>query len=190
VAASNPASFSGGNGTGAAATITYGVSGVVIDDPGSGYVNAADASITFSGGAAAATSVMTTDDSTYPYTRDFFNAIRISAYLSAADGGSSAVESDIVKQKHTRRFKVKNAQGSGVVSLVAASPAAGEATIIATDSSGKTYYVTKLTRHLATLTPYGASGHEFPLDAGGNQQSVNWTFDAPSSGSTVQVQNS
>lgn len=91
------------------------------------------------------------------------NVIATSAYVPVADGGSSAVAGDIVKQVGTRRFKVKTAQGTGKCKLVAAAPAAGQMTVTATDSLGSTYYVTKLTKNLATLTQLndGGSGFEF-----------------------------
>jgi hypothetical protein len=64
VAATNPVSFTGGTGTGAAATIDFGVSGIEITEKGSGYSSVADAAITFGGvapGGAAATPVLTTE---------------------------------------------------------------------------------------------------------------------------------
>jgi hypothetical protein len=56
--------------------------------------------------------------------------------------------------------------------------------ITATDSSGKTYYVTKLTSHTALLTQYGTAGHEFT-----DGTMVRWTFDAPTLNTTVQIAN-
>lgn len=111
------------------------------------------------------------------------NVIATSAYVPVADGGSSAVAGDIVKQVGTRRFKVKTAQGTGKCKLVAAAPAAGEMTVTATDSLGSTYYVTKLTKNLATLTQLndGGSGFEFETAA-----RAKWALDAAVTG-TVQV---
>jgi hypothetical protein len=56
--------------------------------------------------------------------------------------------------------------------------------LTATDSSGKTYYVKKLTAHKATLVRYGTAGHEFATDT-----AVQWTFDAPTLNTTVQIAN-
>jgi hypothetical protein len=180
---SNPVSFTGGNGTSAAADITFGVKNVEITDAGNGYTSVADAAPTFSGGTAAGTSVLTTS-SGIPYTDDAFETILANAYIPAAGsagyvsgtGGSSSVLADIVKQQATRRFRVETAQGIGYCNLVAAAPAAGQMTITATDSnSNKTYYVTKLTSRRATVVPYGATGHLFPL-VDGEPQSVHWTM--------------
>jgi hypothetical protein len=91
------------------------------------------------------------------------NVIATSAFIPASNGGSSAVAGDIVKQVGSRRYKVATAQGTGKCKLVAAAPAAGQMTIIATDSLGSTYYVTKLVESLVTLTQNtdGGSGFEF-----------------------------
>lgn len=181
VAASNPASFSGGTGTGAAATITYGVSGIVVTEKGSGYSSVADAAITFSGGAAAATPVLTTDNG-IPYSAgNQENAIIV--YAKTTSGGTSQI-GDIIRQVGTRRYKVKTADGISTCRLVAAAPNYGEMTITATDSSGKTYYVTKLTGHKATLTQYGTIGWEFATDT-----AVQWTFGSATLNTTVKIAN-
>jgi hypothetical protein len=180
---SNPVSFTGGNGTSAAADITFGVKSVEITDAGNGYTSVADAEPTFSDGTAAGTSVLTTS-SGIPYTDDAFETILANAYIPVAGsegyvsgtGGSSSVLADIVKQQATRRFRVETAQGIGYCNLVAGAPAAGQMTITATDSnSSKTYYVTKLTSRRATVVPYGTAGHLFPL-VNGEPQSVHWTM--------------
>lgn len=80
------------------------------------------------------------------------NVLAVSAFIPTADGGSSAVVADIVKQVGAKRFKVLTAQGTGKCKLVAAAPAAGEMTITATDSQGSTYYVTKIQERRVTLT--------------------------------------
>jgi hypothetical protein len=106
----------------------------------------------------------------------------VSAYLSAADGGSSAVASDIVKQVGARRYKVQNAQGTGKVKLVTGSPAAGECRMTATDSDGGTYYVKKLESRTVTLLP--ASGTQFVED-----QQVVWTLDSAEANVSVVIAN-
>jgi hypothetical protein len=184
---SNPVSFTGGNGTSAAADITFGVKNVEITDAGNGYTSVADAAPEFSSGTAAGTSVLTTS-SGIPYTDNAFETILANAFIPtlppaagsegyvSGTGGSSSVLADIVKQQATRRFRVETAQGIGYCNLVAGAPAAGQMTITATDSnSGKTYYVTKLTSRRATVVPYGAAGHLFPL-VNGEPQSVHWTM--------------
>jgi hypothetical protein len=104
------------------------------------------------------------------------NAIEGTAYLLAKDGGSSAVTYDIVKQEASHRYLVKTAQGIGQCKLVAHAPAAGEMTIIATDTSGATYYVTKLTAHKAILVNKTGT----PLFA--DNASAGWTLGAATTG--------
>ena len=60
--------------------------------------------------------------------------LAVSAFIPTADGGSSAVVGDIVKQVGSRRFKVTTAQGTGKCKLVAAAPAAGAAAVEEKDS--------------------------------------------------------
>jgi len=179
---SNPASFTGGSGTGAAATITFGVSGFEITEKGSGYTSPTDAAITFSGGAASYTPVLTTDNG-IPYSAgNQENALIPYAYVT---GGSRQI-ADIIRQVGARRYKVKTATGVMTCALktTGAASAAGEMDLTATDSSGKTYYVKKLTAHKATLVRYGTAGHEFATDT-----AVQWTFDAPTLNTTVQIAN-
>lgn len=137
-------------GTGATLTITYGVSGVEITDSGSGYTTVADAAPTFSAGAAAGVSVLTVDNGT-PYTRDAFNTLVVYAQTTP---NSSNLIGDILKQENTQRYKVQTADGVAFCNLVTSTPnAAGEMMLNATDDDGGTYYVIKLTSHLATLVP-------------------------------------
>jgi hypothetical protein len=119
------------------------------------------------------------------------NAILI--YSKTTTGGTVQL-GDIKKQTNARSYKVKTANGTAVVKLVAASPSVGQATITATDSAGKTYYVIKLTAHKALLVPYGTTGHQFPTigtEADGSPiyQSVKWTFGSATAGATVTVAN-
>lgn len=173
----------------------------VINEKGSGYTGAETFTVTLANGAngtvPAGTIVLTTDSGSRPGYGDLNantnqeNAILI--YAKTTRGGSSKL-GDIVKQTNARSYKVKTADGTAVVKLVAASPAVGQATITATDSSGKTYYVTKLTAHKALLVPYGTNGHEFPTtgtEADGSPiyQSVKWTFGSATAGQTVTVAN-
>jgi hypothetical protein len=73
--------------------------------------------------------------------------------LLAKDGGANAVAGgDILKQESSRRYLVKNSEGVGQVKLIASdSVTVGTMSIIATDGSGATFYVTKLTARKATL---------------------------------------
>lgn len=111
------------------------------------------------------------------------NVIATSAYIPAANGGSSAVAGDIIKQVGARRYKVITAQGTGKCKLVAAAPAAGQMTIDAIDSLGSTYYVTKLQENLATLAQNTDGGSGFEFDDGTRAK---WALVAAVTG-TVQI---
>lgn len=166
------------NGTGCTLTMHYGVSDINITEPGSGYTNAADAAITFGSGAAAATAVLTT------------NQKGIIAYAKTTSGGTN-IRADIEKQTNARSYKVTTTDGTAICMLKtsAAANAAGEMTIMATDSSSKTYRVAKLTSRKAVIVPYGAAGHEFPLNDDGTAQSVKWTLGDAILNDTVTIEN-
>jgi hypothetical protein len=88
------------------------------------------------------------------------NAIAFSSFLLAKDGGLSAVTGgDIQKQEASRRYTVKNSQGTGQVKLVTTSTlTAGTMNVIATDVNGSTYFVKKLTARRVTLVRNVVSG--------------------------------
>lgn len=173
LAAGAQATTTGGAGAGCLLTVTYRVKSITITEPGTGYTNAADAAVSFGAGAAAGTAVLTSTKQ---------NAITISAYIPAANGGSSAVTGDIVKQVSGTRFKIKTAQGTGICKLVTGAPGAGEARITATDSAGGTYYIKKISNHRATVLR--GSGTQFA-----DNQTVPWTFDAATLNSTIKMPN-
>jgi hypothetical protein len=151
------------------------VTGVLVTNVGSGYTSAPSVVITGANTSAASiTPTITTSSRT--------DAITVSAYLSAADGGSSAVASDIVKQVGARRYKVQNAQGTGKVKLVTSVPAAGEMRITATDSDSGTYFVKKLESRTATLVP--GTGTQFVTD-----QQVAWSLDSAVEDVSVVIAN-
>ena len=163
------------------------VTGVTITQKGSGYTSAptvtiADSDVGSEVTTGTATAVLTTDSGAVGSSTNQENAILISAYVPTANGGSSAVSGDIVKQVGSRRFKVKTAQGTGLVKLVATAPAAGQARITATDSAGGTYYVTKLTAHKALVTR--GTGTQFATGA-----SVKWTFGSAVANNSVTISN-
>ena len=175
--------ITGAGGSNAQATVKFRVKSIAIVDGGAGYVAVPSLTWTTLSGTtpSAQTPTLTTDSGT-PYTAEAFPAII--AYGITVGSGSSKI-SDIVRQRGTRRFYITNADGSYVCSLKGSAAAAqGEMTITATDSSGKTYYVTKLNRHKAVLSQYGSSGWEFADGA-----IVPWTFDAATLNTTVQIAN-
>jgi hypothetical protein len=148
------------------------VSAVIVTSAGSGYTAAPTALVT---GANVAVSIVGNIALTSSETATL-------AFLSTADGGSSAVASDIVKQVGARRYKVQNAQGSGKVKLVTSAPAAGECRMTATDSDGGTYYVKKLESRTACLLP--DTGTQFLEDA-----HAVWTLDSAEAGVSVVISN-
>jgi hypothetical protein len=148
----NTTGGAGSTGTNQTVAITFRAKDVVITEPGSGYTAAPTSTPTQS---VSFTSVALTSTQQ--------NAINGIAYVT---GGSSAVAYDIIKQEASRRYLVKTAQGTSQCKLVAAAPGAGEMTIIATDSLGSTYYVTKLTARRATLTQASDGGDGYEFDTG------------------------
>jgi hypothetical protein len=176
----------GGTGTLATIVITYRAKSITITKQGSGYSHSVDATASFAGSATlpgTPTVNMLVDTGIVGTVGNQENAISMTAYLT----GGSAVLVDIIKQVSTNRYKVTDGTNTGVVKLVAkasGSLVAGEANIIATDASSKTYYVTKLTAHKATLTQAtGGSGWEFATGA-----AVEWTMNGASGTKAYPVQ--
>ena len=169
-----------GSGSGCYTHVYYGVSAINVTEKGSGYISVADAAPTFStvSGAevrATGAAILTTDSGSRPGYGDLNantnqeNAILITAKTTS---GGTAQIGDIIKQTNARSYKVLTDDGIKVCKLVAkASPAVGEATIIATDDDNNTYYVTKLTAHKALLTRTAAGSGLFATG-----DSVKWTF--------------
>ena len=158
-------------GSGATLTITYRFKDITITEQGSGYTNAADAAITFSGGTGAATTVLGTDTGDVSTVTNQENSITMIGYLT----GGSAIQVDILRQVSTNRYKVTDGTLTGIVQLQSSlANAAGECSIVATDPAGDTYFVTKLTARRATLTQ--GTGTVYTT---GN--SVPWTFDTATS---------
>jgi hypothetical protein len=112
-------------------------------------------------------------------------------------GDSEIVTGDIIKQVSTRRYKVQTSQGTGVFKLVTTeAKSAGEMSIMATDSDGGTYLVSKLTARHAVLVPT-ANTHGGSSSAGSQYASgayAKWTFGSAAAASgldvgTVTIQN-
>ena len=161
-----------GGGEGATVTVAnFEADSVVITTAGSGYTSA---TVSFTQSVTASAVTLT---STAPA------AILATAFVT----GGSAKAADIIKQSNDRRYKVETADGVMVCQLktTAAPNAAGEMTISATDGSGKTYYVAKLTSRKAVLVPYGAAGHEFPANGDGTYTSAKWSLVAASTANGV-----
>jgi hypothetical protein len=152
-------------GANATLTITYRAAEVVITDTGGGYTSAPTATFTQS---VTGTAVLTA-------TRE--NAITVTGRVVAG----STVSLDVIKQTGSRRYLVTDGTNVGVVKLASSTvAAAGEASIVATDSDGGTYFVTKLTAHRALVTP--GTGTQFSAN-----QSVPWVLDTAEANVSVLI---
>lgn len=119
------------------------------------------------------------------------NTIQGNAWITGGVVGSQA---DIVSQRSSRRYRVTNADGTNVVRLPKATEtglantyqgpfAAGIMTISATDSTGGTYWVTKIDSRTATITPGGSGpGTQFSANA-----QVIWSMNAAVVNTTVKL---
>jgi hypothetical protein len=171
------ATTSDGAGAGLTVTLRFRAKAVVITEAGSGYTAAPTPTFTQS---VTATSVnMLTDSGVVGTVGNQENAISMIAFLT--DGSAGAV--DIIKQVSTTRYKVTDGTRTGIVALTATeADAAGEGSILATDSADGTYYVTKLTAHKATLTR--GTGTQFATG-----EAVEWTFGTATEDETVKIAN-
>lgn len=115
---------------------------VTLLTPGSGYTSTPTVSLPATTG--------TTATFTIALTSNRQNGIAFTSYLTT--GSNAVTGGDIIKQESSRRYLVQNSEGRGQVRLVAKDAlAAGEMKIIATDGSGATYFVKKLTAKKAYL---------------------------------------
>ena len=147
--------------------VTYSILSVAVTTAGSGY---STAPVITEAGNADLTAVLSAVKQ---------NAIAMTAFLT----GGSAVAVDIIRQVSTRRYKVTDGTRTGIVQLQdSLANAAGEASIVAVDSAGGTYYITKLTAHKATLVR--GTGTEFATGA-----AVKWTLGAAVLNNSVQIAN-
>lgn len=162
-------------GTDLQINVTFRVKSITIVEAGSGYTAAPILSWsghTFTG-------QTTPSGQTPTLTSVKQNAITMTGRVVA--GGTVAL--DVIKQTGSRRYRVTDGTNAGVVKLVgAAVAAAGEAQIVATDSAGGTYYVTKITAHRAVVTP--GTGTQFTAGT-----SVPWTFGTATQDVSVKIPN-
>ena len=175
-------------------TITFATAStatVTVVDSGSGYTavpTISGAALQALGGGAGTvvlTAVLAIDSGSVGSATNDENAITITAWVPATGAagnitgnGTSAVTGDIVRQCGSDKYIVRTAQGLGRVKLVAGTPAAGQATIIATDSAGGTYYVTELRAHKAHIINGDQTGTQFTTGTDGID--VPWTFNTTS----------
>jgi len=174
---SNPAATTTNSttgGTGATLTVTYGVLSVPVATGGSGYVSAADAALTFNPTGATATATLSTTGT---------NVILAHARVY---GSSSVLDADIVKQTSTNEYLMNTTDGSSICTLVESdSLLQGQAYIKATDSLGSTYFVVKLTAHLAVLGAQWIDAGSGWLYIPGDE--VPWSFDISDDTQGLQV---
>ena len=152
------------------------VQSLTVTTAGTGYTSTGSVTLTFTPapvGGTTATFVLN-------LTNAVTNTIAASAWVP---GGSSSVTADIISQQASHRYRVATSQGTGVCQLVAAAPAAGgQMTIVATDSAGNEYYVTKLTARRAVLYQKSGSGYQFF-----NGDSAGWNLTAAQADVSVKV---
>jgi hypothetical protein len=149
------------------------VSGVLITSAGSGYTSAPTATVTGANTSPAIVANITLSSSTA-------DAISANAWVT---GGVIGKAADIISQRSSRRYRVRNADGTDVCRLVPRLPAAaGEMALIATDSASGTYYVTKLESRTACLIP--GTGTQFAANS-----HVKWTLDSAEANVSVVITN-
>ena len=181
-------------GTDLQINITFRVKSITILEKGSGYVTAPILSWsghTFTGQTSPSgqTPALTTDSGSAGSSTNQENAIIVTAFIPVANGGTSALTGDIVKQTNDRRYKVKTSEGTGICQLVTdgVANAAGEVSIKATDSDGGNYLVAKLTSRKVVLVPAalgGVAGTQFASGA-----SAKWSFTTTIAGAQVVIEN-
>ena len=172
---------------GATVTLTYNAKEVLITDAGSGYTTTVPtASSTQS--VTLGTVVMTTPVANTAPAGSGTNPD--AAIIAEAYTGSGVKQADIVKQVAKNRYKINTSDTAGtpIVATLKSSIATqvGDMTITATDFTGSTYYVTKLTGHKATLSRKASAGAGYEF-AEGSQ--IQWTFDAAATGVSVKIDN-
>jgi hypothetical protein len=125
---------------------------------------------------------LTTDSGSAGSATNQENAIIIRANVT--DNGDKV--GDIIKQVSTHRYKVRTADGVGIVELIQgdSTPNVGKAMIIATDSGGATYWVYKLTARKAVVYQKSGGGYEFT-----DGTAVKWTFGSAVLNTTVTIEN-
>ena len=181
-------------GTDLQINITFRVKSITILEKGSGYVTAPILSWsghTFTGQTSPSgqTPALTTDSGSAGSSTNQENAIIVTAFIPVANGGTSALTGDIVKQTNDRRYKVNTSECTGICQLVTdgVANAAGEVSIKATDSDGGNYLVAKLTSRKVVLVPAalgGVAGTQFASGA-----SAKWSFTTTIAGAQVVIEN-
>jgi len=166
----------GATATGTIVATAGAITSITVTNTGSGYtsvptVTAATGTL----GTTTLTAVLTANGSARQ------NGIICQAITAGTTNRTSG--NDIIKQLGSHRYKVQTQDGTAICTLKSSAPtAAGQMAIVATDSVGGTYYVTKLTARKATVTQ--GTGVAF---ATGTQ--VKWTLGAAVLSDSVSIPN-
>jgi hypothetical protein len=148
------------------------VATVTLLTAGTGYTSVPTATVT--GGTTGTTATFTVTLVAAATTQ---NAIAFTSFLTT--GSNAVANGDILKQEASRRYLVQNSEGTGQCKLVAADVlAAGQMNIIATDHSGATYFVTKLTAHKANLVNRTSTSTALVSIPTGGTGATGWTLGA------------
>lgn len=162
-------------GVAAAGSVTTNAAGnvatVTLTSAGSGYTSTPTATV--AGGTTGTTATFTVS-----LTSTNQNALDVTARIE----GGTAIKADIIKQESSVRYLVRTAEGTGQCKLVAVasgSLAEKQMNLVATDSLGSTYFVTKLTARRVRLTQANDGGSGFEFDSGAV---AGWTLDSATTG--------
>jgi len=161
---------------------------VTVVSAGSGYTSAP--TITVRGSLAAGSGTATPTATLTSGAAARYNGIKAETQFGSSD--AEILTGDIVKQVSTKRYKVQTSQGTGVFKLVTTEAKnALEMSIMATDSDGGTYLVSKLTSRKAVLVPV-ANAHGGSTSAGAqfaSGKTAKWTFGSAVANTTVTISN-
>lgn len=171
--------------------VTASTATVAVVTAGSGYTSTATisgAALQALGGAGTGTIVLTATMTANGTARQ--NGIKCETQYGSGD--SEITTGDVIKQVSTKRYKVQTSQGTGTFKLVTTeAKAAGEMSIMATDSDGGTYLVSKLTARQAVLVPV-ANAHGGSSSAGAQFASgvaAKWSFTTTIENTQVVISN-
>lgn len=167
------------------------LTGINLTSAGSGYTSVPTISVVDSDDAETLSLTSGSGGVTVTLTSNRQNSIKCEAQIGA---GSEVLTGDVIKQQSARRYKVKTSDGTAFCKLVTTTDGtlgANEMSIMATDSAGGTYLVSKLTAHKAVLVPV-ANAHGGTSSAGAQFASgatAKWTFGSAVLNTTVTIAN-
>lgn len=171
--------------------VTASTATVAVVTPGSGYTSAttiSGAALQALGGAGTGTIVLTATLTSGAAARQ--NGIKVETQYGSGD--AEITTGDIIKQVSTKRYRVQTSQGTGTFKLVTTeAKAAGEMSMLATDSAGGTYLVAKLTARQAVLVPT-ANAHGGSSSAGSqfaSGEGAKWSFTTTIANEQVIISN-